>query len=250
MMSEPERTNAARDLAELREISERLLLSGLRERDAAAQLDRQLAFSGAITASLGEGIAALERGDQITFVNPVAARLLGWTAAELIGQEIGVLLPMPPAIDDPLLAALATGTAEQRDDAVFACREGGVRAVAYTAMPLVADDQRTGMVITFHDIAECQRAEGERAGMLAQVNAALAFRTRFLAITAHELKMPLTVIKSHAQMSHRRVQAGDSARLLTALDIIARQADRMTQLINSVEGIGSTFTVALPLLLA
>ena len=52
MMSEPERTNAARDLAELREISERLLLSGLRERDAAAQLDRQLAFSGAITASL------------------------------------------------------------------------------------------------------------------------------------------------------------------------------------------------------
>lgn len=233
MMGEPEEA-ASRDLAELRQISERLLLAGLRERDVAAQLDRQLAFTGAITDSLGEGVVALERDGRITFVNPAAARLLGWAAAELLGQDVRALLPAPHAAAGPLLAALQVGTAEHSDDAVFARRDGGTLPVEYTASPLGAADQITGMVVAFRDIAARQRVEAERAIVLAQVNAALAFRTQFLAITAHELKTPLTVIKGRAQLLHRHAQTGDDTRLLLSLDAIRRQADRMTQLIDDL----------------
>lgn len=41
-----------------------------------------------ITASLGEGLYALNREGNVTFMNPEAERLLGWTEAELLDRNI------------------------------------------------------------------------------------------------------------------------------------------------------------------
>jgi PAS domain-containing protein len=60
------------------EVNEQLLLSGLREHALAGQLQRQLAFSSAIAASLAEGVCALDQGGRITFINAAAERMLGW----------------------------------------------------------------------------------------------------------------------------------------------------------------------------
>jgi diguanylate cyclase (GGDEF)-like protein len=93
---------AAPGLAEIRVVNERLLIAGLREKELADQLRHQLAFTGAITGSLGEGVYALDRACRVTFVNPAAERLLGWTEADLLGRDARAVVHVPPAAGVPV----------------------------------------------------------------------------------------------------------------------------------------------------
>ena len=54
-------------------------------------------------------------------------------------------------------------------------------------------------------------------------------REDFLATAAHEFKTPLAVVKAYAQLMHKRGQ-GDA----TALEVIARQIDRMTRMVQQL----------------
>ncbi|MGH9901217.1 MAG: PAS domain S-box protein, partial [Pyrinomonadaceae bacterium] len=52
------------------------------------QLRQQLYFTTAITNNLGEGICALDREGRVTFMNPAAERILGWSRAEVLGRKL------------------------------------------------------------------------------------------------------------------------------------------------------------------
>ncbi|GEJ56310.1 sensor histidine kinase [Anaeromyxobacter diazotrophicus] len=54
-------------------------------------------------------------------------------------------------------------------------------------------------------------------------------REDFLATAAHEFKTPLAVVKAYAQLMHKRGQ-GDA----NALEVIARQIDRMTRMVQQL----------------
>jgi len=47
-----------------------------------------LDFMRAIIGNLGEGTCAVNRAGQVTFMNPAAERMLGWTEAELLGKDM------------------------------------------------------------------------------------------------------------------------------------------------------------------
>ncbi|MFI5277246.1 MAG: PAS domain-containing protein, partial [Ktedonobacterales bacterium] len=65
-------------------------LADLTSRPFSAQESREqlLAFMRAITDNLGEGTYALDLDGRVTFMNPAAERMLGWTAAELHGKDM------------------------------------------------------------------------------------------------------------------------------------------------------------------
>ena len=84
-------------LHEIQAVNEQLLLAGLREQTLAEQLRHQLAFTTAITTSLGEGVYVLDTAGRCTFVNPAAEHMLGWTSDELHGQNISVVFPIQAA---------------------------------------------------------------------------------------------------------------------------------------------------------
>lgn len=226
---------AALPSAELQAVNERLLLAGLREQELADQLRRQLAFTSAIVGNLGEGVCALDRACQVTFANPAAEQLLGWAEADLLGRKWDDVVHGRRAIGCPLLEAVHAGAAYRDDDNLFARRDGGTFAAAYSAAPIVADEAVVGVVVVFRDITARQHAEAERTALLARVEAALAFRTRFLSITAHELKTPLTSLKGYAQLLLRQAgQRGDDDKLLGSLARIDGQIDRMARLIDDL----------------
>ena len=101
---------------------------------------------GNFTAALG--IATLDGlgidGDgRTTFVNPAAERLLGWTAAELVGHDQHAAIhhtradgtPYPEA-ECPLRAARLEGRACRVDDELFWRRDGSAFPVEYTVTPV------------------------------------------------------------------------------------------------------------------
>ncbi len=210
------------------------MLAGLREQELADQLRRQLAFTNAIVVNLGEGVCALDRACRITFVNPAAEQLLGWTEAEMLGRDWNAVVQAHHTVGHPLLAAVRVGAAYRDDDALFTRRDGGTFAVSFSAAPIVADAVVMGTAVVFRDITARQHAEAERATLLARVEAALDFRTRFLAITAHELKTPLAVLKGYAQLLLRRAQRVKDDSQLRSLEVIDQQVDRVTRLIDDL----------------
>ncbi|MDT4895401.1 MAG: two-component system, cell cycle sensor histidine kinase and response regulator CckA [Acidobacteriota bacterium] len=141
-----------------RDISER--------KQAEEQLRRQLDFTETITASLGEGVYALDAGGRLTFMNSAAESALGWTEDELLGQKIHEIIHFQhadgtnsPAEECPLLGVLNSGKTIQIEGDVFTRRDGSLFPVSYNSSPIISGVQVAGAVLAFHDITERKRAE-------------------------------------------------------------------------------------------
>jgi len=113
--------------------------------------------------SAGEGIYGLDLENTITFINPAAARMLGWDVTKLIGKPIQRLLPdgspIPHAIEElpanSVSAAFPTSfsvSPSQTD--TYRRKDGSTFPVEYTCTPIHKDDRIVGTVVVFQDITE------------------------------------------------------------------------------------------------
>jgi PAS domain S-box-containing protein len=123
-----------------------------------------------ILQSAGEGIYGLDRQDRTTLVNPAAARMLGYQAAELIGKSRHELLHHTrpdgaPYLHEacPIYAALQDGAVRHVTEDVFWRKDGTSFPVEYISTPIREGGEIVGAVVTFKDITERKRAEEERA---------------------------------------------------------------------------------------
>ncbi len=123
----------------------------------------------AILEAAGEGICGIDLDGKATFVNPAAARMIGWEAEELIGMPIHAVLHHTkqdgsryPKEGCPIQAALKSGTVQQADDDVFWRRDGGSFPVEYISTPIREKGRLAGAVLTFNDITLRKRAEEVR----------------------------------------------------------------------------------------
>lgn len=144
-------------------------------------LKRQLEFSQAIAANLGEGIVVVDRAGRVTFANPTAETLLGQKAEELRG---GVLAQALGAGGDAL-ATLLAGTVKQEaplrlDELRVALPDGEDRTLSVAAAPLLRDQRVVGVVLALHDAtAERERIVALEQRALHDVLTGLPNRTLF-----------------------------------------------------------------------
>ncbi len=143
--------------------------------EAEDALHRQLAFTRAMTSSVGDGVYALDRDGRLTFINAAAQRMLGWTEAELLGAPMHETIHFQrtdgtrvPAEECPLLGVIRSGIMVRADEDVFTRRDGTMFSVAYTSSPIMLDGQVAGAVLTFSDTTARKRAE-ERLRLLESV---------------------------------------------------------------------------------
>jgi len=121
-----------------------------------------------ILESSAEGIFGTDTAGRITFVNPAACRMLGFTAEELIGQPShgafhhhrpdGSDYPME---DCPMHAAYKQGKASRIDDECLWRKDGSSLPVEYGATPMLKDGAVVGAVISFTDITLRKQQEAE-----------------------------------------------------------------------------------------
>jgi len=118
--------------------------------------------------SAGEGIFGLDMNGRHTFVNPAAAKMLGYEAEELIGKpshsiwhncrEDGSLYPEEEC---PIYAAYKDGAVHSVKYDVFWKKDKTMFAVEYLSNPIRENGSITGAVVTFKDISNRKRSEEE-----------------------------------------------------------------------------------------
>lgn len=123
-------------------------------------------FSMLVLETVGEGIFCIDPDGTTTFVNPAAARMLGWEREELIGRSQhdsvhhsypdGSLYPIDAC---PVLSVFRTGRKQHCEDEVFWRKDGNSFPVAYTSTPILTGGVVTGAVVVFRDISERVRRD-------------------------------------------------------------------------------------------
>lgn len=122
----------------------------------------------AITSSLGEGVCAVDRSGQITFLNPAAAGMLVWkTLPVLRGHELESGLDFgiraPSFILAPAMRAMAKVDTITNYDTRFTRSDGSAFHVAFTVSPILDADAASGAVLVFRDITERKQFEEQLA---------------------------------------------------------------------------------------
>ena len=208
------------------EIAERL-----RAEAALAQLNRRHKL---ILDSAGEGIYGIDLEGRTTFVNPAAARMLGWEGEDLIGQPIqGIVCHTmgdgTPCAHDagPILASCRDGAVRHVPEDVFWRQDGTSFLVEYVSAPIREYDTLVGAVVIFKDITERKRLEREmqrtdRMALVGQLAAGLA----------HEIGTPLNIIAGNAELLGMDLR--EHALGTAEVEAIIQHADRITRLIQQL----------------
>ena len=107
-------------------------------------------YMRAVAESIPEGLITLTEDGSVTYMNPKAERLLGWTTAELVGER-----------DCPITPTAIENRQIEVDEDVFVCRNGSRLPVAFKASPFETTDGTRGTVVVFRDIT-LEKQERER----------------------------------------------------------------------------------------
>lgn len=173
--------------------------------------------------------AALDRpGPTILYVNKAFERMTGWSRAEVIGRSPrlfqGALTDH--AVFQPLRSDLRAGRVWEGRTVNYR-RSGEPYWVEWSISPAAGPDGRTAFYVAVQrDVT--RRVELERAS-----EQAAAAKNDFLAMMTHELRMPLSIIISYADLM-AQPGALDFERLERNARVIRRNA---LELMETVEGI-------------
>jgi len=133
-----------------------------------------------ITSNLAEGIYVLDQQGKITFMNPDAERLLGWTRDELnergahglvhYRKADGKLLPFEVC---GMYNVLTSGKNYTSVDEVFVRKDGTVFPISVVTSPIWEEGKVTSAVIAFRDISIQKELEQERSQLILAYEKAL-----------------------------------------------------------------------------
>ncbi|MCX7150712.1 MAG: PAS domain S-box protein [Rhodocyclales bacterium] len=213
----------------------------VRRQDVEEQLRQEHAFRKAMEDSLDTGMRARNLDGEIIYVNPAFCRMVGWSAAELIGRRP----PMPYWADDFLDetralsdSVLAGEGPEEGFELKFKRRNGNAIDVLIHEAPLIdARGQHFGWMGSLVDITERKQAD-ERARQQQdrlQSTARLVAMGEMASSIAHELNQPLAAISSYCTGAANLLRnETPAAEVLPALDKAVEQAQRAGQVIRRI----------------
>ncbi len=188
--------------------------------------------------SAGEGIIGVSLDGKMTFVNPAACRMLGYSPDEFEGKELHSLIHYAhkdgstyPLEDCPMQKSISGGTASHIDSEVLWRKDSTIFPVAYSSNPVHKDGCLVGSVITFSDITSRKLAEEQvrRAKEIAEE--ATKAKSDFLANMSHEIRTPMNAVIG---MAHLALQTELTPKQADYLTKIQRSAHSLLGIINDI----------------
>jgi two-component system, sensor histidine kinase and response regulator len=191
-----------------------------------------------ILGSVNDGIIGLDHNGVITFANPAAPAMLGYTLEEMSGRVLHALIHhhYPDGREFPreecamYLTAL-DGVVRTVASEVLWQKDGSAIPVEYSTTPVFNEGKITGTVVVFRDITERKRAEA--AVMQAKEIAEEATRTKseFLANMSHEIRTPMNAIIG---MSHLALQTQLDKKQRNYVEKVHRAGENLLGIINDI----------------
>lgn len=225
-----------------------LLARDVRRRaNVESALAEALALRKAMEDSLVTGLRARDLQGRVTYVNPAFCKMVGFSAAELVGQATPPYWPPENTHEYTQRQQVRmTGSPPPSEgyETIFMRRNGERFAVMIFEAPLVdGHGEHTGWMSTALDVSaqrsveELSRQQQERL----QATARLATVGEMASLLSHELNQPLAAIASYATGSinlmndERDAGSPETQTLLRqAAQRIAEQAERAGRVIKSV----------------
>ncbi|HEX4337559.1 MAG TPA: response regulator [Polyangiaceae bacterium] len=188
--------------------------------------------------SIGDAVVSTDASGRVTFMNPVAETLTGWSTTEARGRHVSEVVHLVDEstnqrLEDPISSALKSGRIIHVDGSLVA-REGHQRAIADSAAPIVDDDGSTvGAVIVFRDVGEQRKVQHDL-----ELTDRLASLGTMVASVAHEINNPLTLVMGGIGLAldelRRRKHELGSPRWLEDLCATLSQAEYGSEQIRNI----------------
>lgn len=191
--------------------------------------------SSAVIRSITDAVITIDEQGLVHDFNPAAEAIFGYSAEELIGQDVARLMPEPYASghQDYLQAYLAGGPARvigQRRELTALRRSGEEFAAELTVSELWVGGRRifTGIV---RDLSAEKEAERQLRLARDTAEAASHAKSDFLATMSHEIRTPMNGIIGMTELALRTNLSEEQRRYL---DLVRLSADALMTLINEI----------------
>lgn len=219
-------------MQEVRELSEALDIMARTLRARIGELTTERNQATAILESMAEGVVALDAQGRILLMNPSAKILLGLTAVGSIGQRLAEVLRHQEA-QTLMQAVLDSRERITKEIGLFQPNERVLRL--HAAPCRGAAPKGPCAVVVIQDVTESHRYE--------------QLRKEFVANVSHELKSPLTSIRSLAEtlLGGALEDPSTNRRFVRLID---EDAARLSRLIDDLLALSQIESQAVPLRLA
>jgi PAS domain S-box-containing protein len=189
--------------------------------------DLRAAWLASIVECSDDAIITKRIDGRVMSWNSAAERLLGYTAAEMIGQPITKIVP--PELHEEeqhIIERLRNGERIEHLDTVRLTKDGQRIDLSITISPLKDSE---GEIVGASKIARDLRARKELEGRLLEEH---RLKDEFLAMLAHELRNPLAPIRTASEILGRA--PADAAPSKLAVATIKRQVAHLTRLVDDL----------------
>jgi PAS domain S-box-containing protein len=199
---------SARDL--VTRVESHVKLARIRHESEEA-LRRAAQFNETIVNNMGEGLYTVDNQGRVTFMNPAAEALFGWTLDELRGKRMhdathymhrdGTPFPAEECAGFQVLHA--GGTLTGHED-VFIRKDGTFFDVVYSSSPIREGDAISGLVVVFSDVSNRKKIDQELRRNNEALQRANADLEQFAYSASHDLQEPIRNIAVSGDVLSRR----------------------------------------------
>jgi len=195
----------------------------------------------AIVESADDAIISKTLQGIITSWNKAAERIFGYTAEEIIGKPVLVIIPPELQSEETtILSKIRSGDRVDHFETVRLRKDGSRVDISLTISPIRTPDGKIiGASKIARDITDKKRAERERQVLLkaaedARREAEMANRAKdnFLALLSHELRTPLHSMRGWLSMLSNGLLNDEQQE--RALDVILRGVDSQNALVEDL----------------
>ncbi|HEY1216583.1 MAG TPA: response regulator [Bryobacteraceae bacterium] len=197
----------------LKPLDERELLIAIEVATQRSRLEQRLRDGerryAATLASIGDGVVATDVNGMVTFLNPVAEELTGWTLAEASGVPVEQVLTFiddvaNTALENPLQRALRDGeTRHLKGETSLLTRNRQLIPIDDSSAPIRDDDGHiVGAVLAFRDARQRRLSENALRIATDQLNRSQRLESlgRLAGGIAHDFNNLLTIINGYSQL--------------------------------------------------